>query len=150
MEDRRQGEFRRPAALGRRRHVPADPTMVRLITMRSNGQFNTTIYGYDDRFRGVNGTRTGLFMHRNDIARLGLREAQIGDARQRGETAFVARSTGCASRLRYSGRVLRRLLPGMQSADPALAPRRTQQGARGEIDSGADPRLAQQHSHDPK
>ena len=49
---------------------------MRLITMRSNDQFNTTIYGYDDRFRGVKGTRMVLFMNRDDIARLGLRDAQ--------------------------------------------------------------------------
>ncbi|WP_336491877.1 FdhF/YdeP family oxidoreductase [Methylobacterium nigriterrae] len=54
----------------------ADPDVLRLITMRSNDQFNTTIYGYDDRFRGVQGTRMVLFMNRTDIARLGLRDAQ--------------------------------------------------------------------------
>ena len=42
-----------------------------LITLRSNDQFNTTIYGYDDRFRGVNGTRAVLFMNESDIKRLG-------------------------------------------------------------------------------
>ena len=43
-----------------------------LITLRSNDQFNTTIYGYDDRFRGVDGTREILFMNRDDLARLGF------------------------------------------------------------------------------
>ncbi|MCJ2104773.1 FdhF/YdeP family oxidoreductase [Methylobacterium sp. E-041] len=57
----------------------ADPDVMRLITMRSNDQFNTTIYGYDDRFRGVKGTRMVLFMNRDDIARLGLRDAQNVD-----------------------------------------------------------------------
>ncbi len=42
------------------------------MTLRSNDQFNTTIYGYDDRFRGVSGTRTVIFMNRNDIIRLGF------------------------------------------------------------------------------
>ncbi|GJD49727.1 Protein YdeP [Methylobacterium crusticola] len=54
----------------------ADPDVMRLITMRSNDQFNTTIYGYDDRFRGVKGTRMVLFMNKADIARLGFRDAQ--------------------------------------------------------------------------
>ncbi|AWN42736.1 formate dehydrogenase [Methylobacterium durans] len=54
----------------------ADPDVLRLITMRSNDQFNTTIYGYDDRFRGVKGTRMVLFMNKADVARLGLRDAQ--------------------------------------------------------------------------
>jgi molybdopterin-dependent oxidoreductase alpha subunit len=49
----------------------------RLMTLRSNDQFNTTIYGYHDRFRGVKGTRDVLFMNARDIARDGLREGQI-------------------------------------------------------------------------
>lgn len=49
----------------------------RLMTLRSNDQFNTTIYGYHDRFRGVKGTRDVLFMNAADIARDGLHEGQI-------------------------------------------------------------------------
>ena len=33
------------------------PGRFRLMTLRSNDQFNTTIYGYSDRFRGIEGTR---------------------------------------------------------------------------------------------
>ncbi len=54
----------------------AEPGVLRLITTRSNDQFNTTIYGYSDRFRGVEGTRSVVFMNRADIARLGLAEAE--------------------------------------------------------------------------
>ena len=54
--------------------VPADYDVLRLITLRSNDQFNTTIYGYHDRFRGIHGTRMVVLMHRNDIDRLELRE----------------------------------------------------------------------------
>jgi len=43
-----------------------------LTTLRSNGQFNTTVYNYDDRFRGIHGTRMVVLMHRDDIRRLGL------------------------------------------------------------------------------
>ncbi|TXN45060.1 FdhF/YdeP family oxidoreductase [Methylobacterium sp. WL7] len=50
------------------------PDVLDLITLRSNDQFNTTVYGYDDRFRGVKGTRDILFMNRTDIARLGLKD----------------------------------------------------------------------------
>jgi anaerobic selenocysteine-containing dehydrogenase len=45
-----------------------------MITLRSNDQFNTTIYGYDDRFRGIHGTRSIVLMNANDVARLGLAE----------------------------------------------------------------------------
>ncbi len=50
--------------------------VVQLMTLRSNGQFNTTVYNYDDRFRGIQGTRMIIFMHQNDIDRLGLQEGQ--------------------------------------------------------------------------
>ncbi len=46
--------------------------VLRLTTIRSDDQFNTTIYGLDDRFREVEGTRRVLFMHRDDIAALDL------------------------------------------------------------------------------
>lgn len=66
--------------------IEADPDMplrsaeaLDLITLRSNDQFNTTVYGYDDRFRGVKGTRMVLFMNAADIARLGFADAQIVD-----------------------------------------------------------------------
>jgi len=49
----------------------------RLITLRSNDQFNTTIYGYYDRFRGIKGTRDVLLMHAEDIDAAGLSEGQI-------------------------------------------------------------------------
>jgi molybdopterin-dependent oxidoreductase alpha subunit len=53
------------------------PEVLRLMTIRSDDQFNTTIYSLDDRFRGVHGTRLVLFMNRDDIARLGLSEGAI-------------------------------------------------------------------------
>jgi molybdopterin-dependent oxidoreductase alpha subunit len=52
------------------------PGRYRLITLRSNDQFNTTIYGYSDRFRGIEGTRDVLLMNRDDIAEAGLEDGQ--------------------------------------------------------------------------
>jgi molybdopterin-dependent oxidoreductase alpha subunit len=51
--------------------------VLQLITLRSNGQFNTTVYSYDDRFRGIFGSRMIVMMHSNDIARLGLIEGEL-------------------------------------------------------------------------
>lgn len=51
---------------------PERRDVLQLMTLRSNDQFNTTIYGYEDRFRGVSGTRAVIFMNRNDIVRLGF------------------------------------------------------------------------------
>ncbi|MGE7370461.1 FdhF/YdeP family oxidoreductase [Neorhizobium sp. NPDC001467] len=48
----------------------------RLVTMRSNDQFNTTIYGYSDRFRGIEGTRDVVLMCELDIEAAGLSEGQ--------------------------------------------------------------------------
>ncbi|MBA1204219.1 FdhF/YdeP family oxidoreductase [Pseudomonas capeferrum] len=55
---------------------PARRDVVQLMTLRSNDQFNTTVYGYDDRFRGVHGTRSVVFLNRNDIVRLGFAPGQ--------------------------------------------------------------------------
>ncbi|WP_105431880.1 MULTISPECIES: FdhF/YdeP family oxidoreductase [Neorhizobium] len=51
---------------------PAGDNVLNLATLRSNDQFNTTIYGYNDRFRGVNGTRHVVFVCEEDIARMGF------------------------------------------------------------------------------
>ena len=53
------------------------PDTLRMMTLRSNDQFNTTVYGYDDRFRGIKGTRDVLLMNQADIVRLGLRAGGI-------------------------------------------------------------------------
>ena len=55
------------------------PGVLQLATLRSNDQFNTTIYGYSDRFRGVRGTRMVVFMHAADIARQGLAAGDLVD-----------------------------------------------------------------------
>lgn len=54
-----------------------EPGRYRLITMRSNDQFNTTIYGFSDRLRGIEGTRQVLLMNPDEIARAGLKEGQM-------------------------------------------------------------------------
>jgi len=43
-----------------------------LQTLRSHDQYNTTIYGLDDRYRGVYGQREVLFIHPDDLAAQGL------------------------------------------------------------------------------
>ncbi|WP_149538691.1 FdhF/YdeP family oxidoreductase [Siccirubricoccus phaeus] len=52
------------------------PGTFRLMTVRSNDQFNTTIYGYEDRFRGVHGSRDIVFLNPADIEALGLTAGQ--------------------------------------------------------------------------
>jgi len=46
--------------------------ILRLVTLRSHDQYNTTIYALDDRYRGVFGRRDILFMNEDDMAQRGL------------------------------------------------------------------------------
>ncbi|EMD83839.1 FdhF/YdeP family oxidoreductase [Pacificimonas flava] len=50
------------------------PDHFHLVTLRSNDQFNTTIYGHDDRLRGLKGSRMIVLMSPADMARQGLKE----------------------------------------------------------------------------
>lgn len=56
----------------------------RLITLRSNDQFNTTVYGYSDRLRGIEGKRDVVLINPADMARAGIVAGQrislVGDA----------------------------------------------------------------------
>ncbi len=53
------------------------PGRYRLITLRSNDQFNTTVYGYSDRLRGIEGTRNVLLINPEEIKRMGLVNGQM-------------------------------------------------------------------------
>lgn len=53
--------------------------VLKLMTMRSHDQYNTTIYGLDDRYRGVFGRRDILFISESDLNRLDLREGDLVD-----------------------------------------------------------------------
>ncbi|GIZ13145.1 FdhF/YdeP family oxidoreductase [Pseudomonas sp. NCCP-436] len=52
-----------------------------LQTLRSHDQYNTTVYGLDDRYRGVRGQRNVLFANEADILRLGFKPGQKVDIR---------------------------------------------------------------------
>ncbi|WP_414538871.1 FdhF/YdeP family oxidoreductase [Stenotrophomonas forensis] len=55
-----------------------DPEMLRLATVRSHDQYNTTIYSYNDRYRGVYNDRMVVFMNIEDRLARGLqKEAQV-------------------------------------------------------------------------
>ncbi|HEY0690442.1 MAG TPA: FdhF/YdeP family oxidoreductase [Kribbella sp.] len=59
--------------------LPAAQGRLLLQTMRSHDQFNTTIYGLEDRYRGVHGTRQVVFVNPDDLAELGLTDGQYVD-----------------------------------------------------------------------
>lgn len=50
-----------------------------LQTIRSHDQFNTTIYGKDDRYRGVHGAREVVLVHPKDLAERGLQQGDLVD-----------------------------------------------------------------------
>lgn len=50
------------------------PGQLRLMTIRSHDQFNTTIYDMDDRYRGIKGTREVIFLNSDDMASRGITE----------------------------------------------------------------------------
>ncbi len=52
--------------------VSVPPGRLVLQTLRSHDQYNTTIYGLDDRYRGVKGGRRVVFINPADIETLGL------------------------------------------------------------------------------
>jgi anaerobic selenocysteine-containing dehydrogenase len=75
--DTGRANFVTPSALEEDLDMPAvGHDVLRLMTLRSNDQFNTTVYGYDDRFRGIKNTRKVVLMNRSDIDRRGLKVGQ--------------------------------------------------------------------------
>ncbi|MGS1010050.1 FdhF/YdeP family oxidoreductase [Achromobacter anxifer] len=63
----------------RERYEPWPEGVLRLVTIRSHDQYNTTIYGLDDRYRGVFGRRDVLFMNPQDLAEQGLEHGDLVD-----------------------------------------------------------------------
>jgi anaerobic selenocysteine-containing dehydrogenase len=50
-----------------------------LQTLRSHDQYNTTIYGFEDRYRGISGDRKIIMMHPQDIEDLGFKAEEKVD-----------------------------------------------------------------------
>ena len=55
------------------------PGQYLMMTIRSHDQFNTTIYGLDDRYRGVYNGRRVVFMNEDDVKAAGLQQGQFVD-----------------------------------------------------------------------
>lgn len=89
----RIGEF--PTATGKARFTAhplpdlrLEPGQLAMMTIRTHDQFNTTVYGLEDRYRGIHRERRVILMHRDDIAERGLTAGDIVDLTShfRGET----------------------------------------------------------------
>jgi molybdopterin-dependent oxidoreductase alpha subunit len=55
------------------------PGQLVMMSVRSHDQFNTTVYGLDDRYRGIHNERRVIFMNPDDVRELGLKDRQIVD-----------------------------------------------------------------------
>jgi formate dehydrogenase major subunit len=76
-----------------------DPSVLRLATLRSHNQYNTTVYGLDDRYRGVFGGRMVVFMNEADMKDRGIAaddlvdiEGVSGDGQKRIVRGFKVRA----------------------------------------------------------
>lgn len=67
-----------------------------MMTLRSHDQFNTTIYGLDDRYRGIRGERRVVMVHRDDLQEMGIAAGEVvdlvneSDGRRRVAETFIA------------------------------------------------------------
>ncbi|MEV4239160.1 FdhF/YdeP family oxidoreductase [Nocardia sp. NPDC050408] len=59
--------------------LPVPEGRLILQTLRSHDQYNTTIYGLDDRYRGIHNGRKVVLVHPDDIAALGFAEDDLVD-----------------------------------------------------------------------
>jgi molybdopterin-dependent oxidoreductase alpha subunit len=59
-------------------HKLADDEFM-MMSIRSHDQFNTTIYGLEDRYRGIHNERRVIFMHPSDIAKAGFKDGDRVD-----------------------------------------------------------------------
>ncbi|GII58665.1 formate dehydrogenase [Planotetraspora thailandica] len=55
------------------------PGRLLLQTVRSHDQYNTTVYGLDDRYRGVHGGRRVVFVNPDDLAERGMADGDLVD-----------------------------------------------------------------------
>ncbi|MBB1059521.1 FdhF/YdeP family oxidoreductase [Marilutibacter spongiae] len=92
----RKAEFHVAAGLNEDRPVEG-ADMLTLTTIRSHDQYNTSIYSFDDRYRGISGRRDVVFMNAEDLRERGLRHGDRIDVESRvpGSDPGAHRVAGC-------------------------------------------------------
>ncbi|MCW2934725.1 MAG: oxidoreductase alpha (molybdopterin) subunit [Actinomycetia bacterium] len=59
--------------------ISVPPGHLLLQTIRSHDQFNTTVYGLDDRYRGIHGGRRVVLVSEHDLGELGFADGDLVD-----------------------------------------------------------------------
>jgi len=75
----------------------ADADKLTLTTIRSHDQYNTTIYGMNDRYRGITGRRDVVFVNEQDLASRGLEHGDLIDLTVAGHPDRVMRGMTAVS-----------------------------------------------------
>ena len=105
-----------------------------LQTLRSHDQYNTTIYGKDDRYRGIHGGRRVILVNPKDIQKLGFVEGDIVDLVSEWRRRCRAPGGGVPHRrVLHAARERRRVLPRDERARAARLRRRRQRDADLEV-----------------
>ena len=60
-------------------NISIQPGQLLMMTIRSHDQYNTTIYGLDDRYRGIKAGRRVIFMNKQDMAERNLQQGDRVD-----------------------------------------------------------------------
>jgi anaerobic selenocysteine-containing dehydrogenase len=72
--------------------IPLNDGEYLMMTIRSHDQFNTTIYGLNDRYRGIHNERRVIFMNANDMQQAGLEAHDHADlVNEKSGTTRIAR-----------------------------------------------------------
>ena len=59
--------------------MPMEKDELMMMTIRSHDQFNTTVYGLNDRYRGIYNERRVILMNEKDITDRGLQDGDVVD-----------------------------------------------------------------------
>ncbi len=59
--------------------ILVEPDELIMMTIRSHDQFNTTIYGLNDRYRGIYNERRVILMNENDVAKRNMKDGDVVD-----------------------------------------------------------------------
>ena len=72
-----------------------------MMTIRSHDQYNTTIYGLDDRYRGISKGRRVILMNKNDISKCNLSKGELVDLSSEMDSGTVSLLIGLWCRMTY-------------------------------------------------